>query len=151
MRHNYTSAKQTNGPENAFLSWVNQTTGMNIVTIGLLVLLIIRKFLCARAKKGQMAKPIEVNTEIMFDSHIKRISENLYKNLIGRFDSLDGQNASTNDVGLMIARTLEKSKKPIDIELGDAKTLVKDQLKRLSLLKAYNEVDRPLFISKVCK
>lgn len=151
MRHNCTSAKQINGLENAFLSRVNQTTGMSIVTIGLLVLLIIRKFLCIRAKKGQIAKPIEVNTEIMFDSHIKRISENLYKNLIGRFDSLDGQNASTNDVGLMIARTLEKSKKPIDIELGDAETLVKDQPKRLSLLKAYNEVDRPLFISKVCK
>ena len=87
----------------------------------------------------------------MFDSHIKRISENLYKNLIGRFDSLDGQNASTNDVGLMIARTLEKSKKPIDIELGDAETLVKDQPKRLSLLKAYNEVDGPLLISRICK
>ena len=127
MRHNCTSAKQINGLENAFLSRVNQTTGMNIVTIGLLVLLIIRKILCIRAKKGQIAKPLEVNTEIMFDSHIKRISENLYKNLIGSFDSLDGQNASTNDVGLMIARTLEKSKKPIDIELGDAETLVKDQ------------------------
>jgi hypothetical protein len=96
MRHNYTSAKQTNGLENAFLYRVNQTTGMNIVTIGLLVLLIIRKNLCVRAKKGHIDKPIEVNTDIIFDSHIQRISKNLYKNLIGSFDSLDGQNASTN-------------------------------------------------------
>ena len=101
--------------------------------------------------KPRAKKPIEVNTEIMFDSHIKRISENLYKNLIGSFDSLDGQNASTNDVGLMIARTLEKSKKPIDIELGNAETLVKDQPNWLSLLEAYDKVDRPLFISKICK
>ena len=48
-------------------------------------------------------------------------------------------------------RTLEKSKKPIDIELGDAETLVKDWSNQLSLLEAYDEVDRPLFISKVCK
>ena len=151
MRHNYTSAKQTNGLENAFLSRVNQTAGMNIVRIGLLVLLIIRKFLCARAKKGQIAKPIEINMEIMFDSHIKRILENLCKNLIRSFDSLDGQNASTNEVGLLIAHTFEKSKMPIDIELGDDETLVKDQPRQLSFLKAYDELDGPLLISKICK